>query len=264
MALRVGILTSIDRGVASHHLDYLMRHPSDAFEIVCAIQVTKAAPLSTAFWKRKAKKIARIGVLGALNGMRIRSWFDKDVADILRIAPLQETCTQRGVQLHQVEQLNSEEMKGLLRRLGCDVVISLGNGFIAPSVFNIPREGMLNIHHELLPEFRNAQSVIWQLYQGSSNTDTPFIELLVKSMVVNPSPTNPSYRVERLWHDSFPHHCGCMEASAVGLHKFLKEGMQGTNLQICGTPSQYTTPTLFQFARIWRNWKNSTQRPQAF
>ena len=102
MALQVGILTSIERGVASHHLDYLMRHPSDTFEIVCAIRVTKSVPRSVTFWKRKAKKIARIGVLGALNGMRIRSWFDKDVADILSIAPLQETCTRHGIQLHEV------------------------------------------------------------------------------------------------------------------------------------------------------------------
>lgn len=262
MALQVGILTSIDRGVASHHLDYLMRHPSDTFEIVCAIQVTKAAPRSAAFWKRKAKKIARIGVLGALNGMRIRSWFDKDVADILSIAPLQETCTRHGIQLHEVEQLNSVEMKGLLRRLGLDVVISLGNGFIAPSVFNIPREGMLNIHHELLPEFRNAQSVIWQLYRGSSTTgytihriareiDTG--EILHRQTVPIRVEATLSHTVSRTIADVW-------EASAVGLHQFLKEEGQDTDLQKGGTPKRYTTPTLFQYARIWRNWKNATQR----
>ena len=29
---------------------------------------------------------------------------------------------------------------------------------------------MLNIHHEELPAFRNAQSVIWQLHEGRNKT----------------------------------------------------------------------------------------------
>ena len=261
MALRVGILTSIDRGVASHHLDYLMRHPSHAFEIVCAIQVTKAAPRSTAFWRRKLKKIARIGVLGALNGMRIRSWFDKDIADILRIAPLQETCTQRGVQFHQVEQLNSDAMKGLLRRLDLDVVISLGNGFIAPSVFNIPREGMLNIHHELLPEFRNAQSVIWQLHRGSSTTGYTIHRIAreIDAGEILHRQTIP-IRVEATLARTVSHTIADVwEASVIGLHRLLSNGNKSEDSSNRGEPGHYTTPSLVQFLRIARNWKRLKQ-----
>lgn len=261
MALQVGILTSTDRGVASHHLDYLMRHPPAAFEIVCAIQVTKPAPRSAAFWRRKLKKIIRIGVLGALNGMRIRSWFNGDVTDILGIAPLQETCTRHGVQFHEVEQLNSAEMKDLLRRLGCDVVISLGNGFIAPSVFNIPRKGMLNIHHELLPEFRNAQSVIWQLHRGSSITGYTIHRIAreIDAGEILHRQTVP-IRVEATLAQTVSHTIADVwNASAMGLHRLLSSGIKSEDSFNEGEPGQYTTPSLVQFLRIARNWKSLKQ-----
>jgi methionyl-tRNA formyltransferase len=261
MALQVGILTSIDRGVASHHLNYLMRHPSDAFEIVCAIQVTQAAPRSSDFWKRKIKKIARIGVLGALNGMRMRSWFGRDVADILSIAPLQEACTRHGVQLHEVQQLNSAEMKDLLHQLELDVVISLGNGFIAPSVFNIPQDGMLNIHHELLPEFRNAQSVIWQLHRGSSTTgytihriarEIDAGEILYQETIPISFETTLAKTVSQTIGNVW-------DASAVGLRKTLVPEIKTHAEYPEGQAGHYTTPSLIQFLRIVRNWKKLKQ-----
>ena len=47
-----------------------------------------------------------------------------------------------------------------------DLGLALGNGFIGPSIFTIPCFGMVNIHSEMLPEFRGAQSFIWPIYEG--------------------------------------------------------------------------------------------------
>ena len=54
--------------------------------------------------------------------------------------------------------------------LNVDLAISLGCSYISSKIFNIPKYGMINIHHEILPEYQNAQSVIWQLFNNSNKT----------------------------------------------------------------------------------------------
>ena len=152
-------------------------------------------------------------------------------------------------------------MKGLLRRLGLDVVISLGNGFIAPSVFNIPREGMLNIHHELLPGFRNAQSVIWQLYRGSSTTgftihritrEIDAGEILHRQTLPIQFEATLAQTVSRTIADVW-------EASAIGLHRLLSSETKSEDSFNGGELGHYTTPSLVQFLHIARNWKGLKQ-----
>jgi methionyl-tRNA formyltransferase len=58
----------------------------------------------------------------------------------------------------------------LFREANADLGISLGNPYIPTKVFSVPRFGMINIHGEILPQFQNAQSVIWQIYEGSKMT----------------------------------------------------------------------------------------------
>ena len=160
MKLRVGIVTSFEHGVAAHHLERLAAEKNPQFEICGVIRVLHPPRRTTQFWKRKVKKFLKIGPLGTLNGVRMRPWFTTNVDKLLAIPSVQAICGKHEIPLALVDQLNSAETRLALEKLDLDVAISLGNGFIAPSVFTIPKEGMLNIHHEILPQFRNAQSVI--------------------------------------------------------------------------------------------------------
>jgi len=58
----------------------------------------------------------------------------------------------------------------LLEDAGVDLGLSLGNSYIAPRVFSIPRHGMLNVHGEILPRFQGAASVIWAIHEGVTET----------------------------------------------------------------------------------------------
>src|SRR5205085_3801048 len=104
------------------------------------------------------------------NGIRMRRWFFDEPANRLGLEPVGAVCARYGIPRHVVPTVNCDETRDVMRRLNADLGVSLGNSYIARSVFSIPRYGMINIHHELLPEFAGAQSVLWQLHEGSAVT----------------------------------------------------------------------------------------------
>ena len=79
-------------------------------------------------------------------------------------------CQRLSIPLALTPTTNSEETKAQFRATQADVGLSLGNSYIAPTIFGIPRLGMVNVHHEVLPEYQRARSVIWQIYEGSVET----------------------------------------------------------------------------------------------
>ena len=136
MRLRVGIVTSFEHGVASHHIDRLAAEKNPQFEICGVIRVLHSPRRTTQFWKRKVKKLLKIGPLGTLNGIRMRPWFTTNVDKLLAIPSVQAICDKHEIPLVLVDQLNSTETGLALEKLDLDVAISLGNGFIARSVFS--------------------------------------------------------------------------------------------------------------------------------
>jgi methionyl-tRNA formyltransferase len=118
---------------------------------------------------RKFRKILVIGPIGALNGIRMRRWYS-NAAVRLEARGLDEQARELGVPILEVDSLRAPELTPFISSLNCDLGLSLGNGYIPKSVFSLTPLGMLNIHHEVLPDFRGAQSVIWQIHEGSNST----------------------------------------------------------------------------------------------
>ena len=74
------------------------------------------------------------------------------------------------IKLNVTPTINCETTKKLFKDAKADVGLSLGNSYISKSVYSIPKYGMLNIHGEILPEFKGAQSIIWPIYKNQSET----------------------------------------------------------------------------------------------
>jgi methionyl-tRNA formyltransferase len=163
--MRVVILSSTPRGFASYCLPALLGAEGVSVSVVFSEGVVQRPWLRR--W-RKLQKTARIGPLGALNGRRMRAWYDPSAQ--LDLEEIGELSSRLGVPFARTPSLFSARTVELVRAADADIGLSLGNGYIPERVFTIPRKGMLNIHHELLPEFQGAQSVIWQLYHGSRTT----------------------------------------------------------------------------------------------
>lgn len=166
--MRVVILTSFLEGFPSLCLPFLLEQTEiDLAMIVFSEgQVTKRWKST----KRKLHKIRKIGLLGALNGIRMRSWYCEDTFSYLNTTNLEEIACKSGIRFERTPSVNSKHTQVLFKEANADLGISLGNGIIAKRVFDIPRYGMINVHHEILPAFRGAASVIWQIHEGSMET----------------------------------------------------------------------------------------------
>ena len=259
MTLKVGIMTSSKAGTASHHLP-ILDELAQNFEVSALLLVDNHPIHPWRHRQRKLRKLLRIGAFGALNGVRMRSWYDPAHFGDIKVPNLEDAidrCKASPSLLHG-EQTNSEQTKAAMRKAEFDVCVSLGNGYIAPSVFSIPQFGMLNVHHEILPAFKNAQSVIWQLHEGSAQTGYTIHEIsreMDGGRILHQAPVpiqfesslgktvNTTYA--KLWEDS-----------ATGLAHVLNHfEAHRKNTARQGPGGHFTTPTLRQYLRIHRQWK---------
>lgn len=160
--MRVVILTGLRRNLASLCLPDLAA--CDHVTVVRVILARGGNADRKLVWKRKLGKILRIGLPGALNGLRLRKWYQVDAPDIA------EVCARHGIELVETDYANCTRTEELFRDAGADLGLSLGNGYIGSRIFTIPRLGMLNVHTEILPQFKGAQGVIWPIWEGLSET----------------------------------------------------------------------------------------------
>ena len=161
--MKLVLLTSYRMGAASECLPLLFE--SRQCDVARVIVTRGKAASHARRLRQKVKKAMRIGLLGALNGIRMRSWYDgPPTADIV------ELCGRMGIPVFETDQTNSDETVRLMQEAGADIGLSLGNGYIAQRVFSAPRFGMINVHGERLPQYQNAQSVIWPIYNLEPTT----------------------------------------------------------------------------------------------
>jgi methionyl-tRNA formyltransferase len=161
--MRIAIVTSVRNGNASRALPTLLQNRQLD---VAGVIVSAGVPTSRwGHWKRKAMKTWRIGLLGAMNGIRMRPWFaDPGAEDIVSV------CSRLGVPVIETEKTNSDPTRTALRDWDVDLALSLGNTYIGRKLYTIPRHGMINVHEEILPDFQGAQSIIWPIHEGQRET----------------------------------------------------------------------------------------------
>lgn len=162
--MRIAIITGVPVGGAGAGLRELLTRPG----VEVAYVIVAAGGPATSRWKRLRRKVLktwRIGLLGALNGIRMRKWFthseELDVRDV---------AAQAGVRVEHVLGVNDPRTAHILAADPIDLGVSLGNGYIEERVFSIPKHGMINYHGELLPEYPGALSIVWPIYFGLSRT----------------------------------------------------------------------------------------------
>ena len=254
--INVIILTSNDKGIASNHLkELLLSKHINVRQVIVSKGKLKKKPR---FFKRKILKVFKIGVFGAINGLIMRKWYGNEVQKLHKTNSLKEICDLYSISYDVVEVTNSYQTISLFKNSKADIGISLGNGYINKTIFQIPTYGMLNIHHEILPEYQNAQSVIWQLYNGSKysgytihkiNEQIDKGEIVLKGKIkirfestLQQTVTKTLFEIEK--------------ASALGLRKVLENYdffASQAEIQVGG--NHYTTPSLKQYLKIKKEYK---------
>lgn len=114
---------------------------------------------------RKIRKALRIGLLASANGVRIRKWFEDP--DKQTVAAL---CEELGIELCVFERVNGEDALACARNSRAHIGLAAGTVFIGRKFAGAFASGMLNVHLNKLPEYRNGRSVLWSLYNGDDST----------------------------------------------------------------------------------------------
>lgn len=258
--MRVVALTTLKRGIASRVLPAL-----HAARGVVVAGVVLAGPGSLKPHRdlvRRIRKTARIGALGALNGLRLRSWYaDRDAVDI------EAQCRTLGLPCWPAPCVNCDETRSLFQAADADLGLSLGNGYIARSVFSIPRHGMVNLHTEVLPDFRGGvHSIIWPIHEGRDVTGFAIHQV------------DASFDTGEVLYQ---------ETHAIVFYPTLRETVErnvatirqripAAFARVCrdypalraasrpqGAGRSYTTPTIRQFVRMIRNHRQMYRRSLA-
>jgi methionyl-tRNA formyltransferase len=100
----------------------------------------------------------------------MRAWYGAEVCSALAAPDVREVCAAMRIPLKQIRGFWDADARQLFADLAPDLGVSIGNGLMPPEFFGIPRLGMINVHHEILPQYRGAQTAIWQIHDGSRET----------------------------------------------------------------------------------------------
>jgi len=207
--------------------------------------------------KRKLRKIAYIGPLGALNGLRLRRWYrDENMPDVRSLA------RDYGVPVYETTIINSEETQNLFRHVDADLGLSLGSPYISKEVFSIPSHGMVNVHGEVLPDFRGGQSVIWPIHEGRTETGFTIHEinkdidegriLYQETFPMEWEPTLKETVVETL-KKTRVHISPAMRFVCEHYEELVDEAAPQ------GPGKSFTTPSIWEFVRMLRNHRTFYQ-----
>ena len=249
--MRIMILTTIRHGIASRVLPELCANPK--LTVVKVVLANGVFQNRKRMLKRKIQKTIRIGLLGALNGIRLRDWYiDKEAEDICML------CDSMNIPMSETEVINCEATRELFREASADIGLSLGNGYITKSVFSIPKYGMLNIHTEILPCYQGAQSILWPIFDGvketgftihqvDSHIDTGEILFLEKYPIL----FFPTLR------ETVEKNLMTARGKIPAAFSYVCENYEPLKdkSKTQGTGKSYTTPTFWQFRRMVKKHK---------
>ena len=74
----------------------------------------------------------------------------------------------RSARLIRTTDVHGEETRAQMQEFAPDLGISLAAPILKPSVFSIPRLGMLNLHKGKVPEYRGMPPAFWELWHDES------------------------------------------------------------------------------------------------
>ena len=254
--MRIIILTSSRRGTASYCLPLLLKNAKCSIVKVVLNENQKNNKWN--FYKRKLKKIGKIGIFGAINGIYIRKWFHHDRIGDVMLEDIEQLCKQFDVPFETTPYLNSQKTVDIVRECNPDLGLSLGNSYISKKVFSIPEYGMLNIHGEVLPDFQNAQSVIWQIYEGRAETGYTIhkIDKGIDTGDIMKMEKFPIVFKETLGETVLENSGIILQRSAEGLVSVINDYESYVkNAYKQGKGNTYTTPSFRQYQRIKKQFK---------
>src|SRR5436190_9524122 len=151
---------------------------------VCGVLYERRAPKTLKQrienWRKKMKRLAYWRYVAHRIGATIENkTFDllEAVIRFIHAAPrfpngkqgyglddLNETCKQIGADLFLTRDIHSEEALTFVRSRNADLGLVFGTRILKPALYNIPKQGSINIHKRKVPDYRGGGAVgLWEL-----------------------------------------------------------------------------------------------------
>lgn len=255
--MRVVVLTSMRYGSASEFLPALAANPN--IEIAMVVLSHNVPRSKWKVYRKKARKLWRIGPLGGLVGLHMRKWNEGyDAPD------LYDVTKELGLRLEEVPRLNCERTRELVREADAELGLALGCTLIARSVFSIPKRGMINVHGDVLPRFRGGSSVIWPIYENHPEAGFTIHEIdrgidTGRILYVERFPIDFKQSLRETYRSNILEIRRRVPGALVNVVANFSEFEAGIEVQ--GEGTTYTTPSLGQFLRMRRNHRELRRAP---
>ena len=180
--LKVVIFTSVPPRQVERILARIRRDAPEA-QVVGVLyerRPPKTLQRRMAIWRKKMKRLVYWRYVGhrmaAAAGRKLNSLLDA-VIRFIHAAPKQPhgkpgyslddfkvTCEANGVELFITGDIHSEPALDFVRRLNADLGLVFGTGILKPVLFEMPKQGSINIHKRKVPDYRGGGPVgLWEL-----------------------------------------------------------------------------------------------------
>lgn len=120
------------------------------------------------YFKRYVRKFGLIKSIDTFIYFLFERFFRKKTVEegLRRYLPLKKPDDRFPPELRvfKVKNMNSDQSAELIRSLEPDLAIVMGTRLLKPKVFKIPKQGTINLHCGILPEYRGQDSTFWALY----------------------------------------------------------------------------------------------------
>jgi len=186
-------------------------------------------------WKYYYKKFKRVGPINFVFQYFLNRWFEKQGRSTLPHMEMPEHIRVRNVNFYDFDPN--------------DIVIGYGTSYIFPRTLKRLRNGFLNIHSGILPEYRGVKSEFWVMYNKDFNKAgwtlhfmTPKIDAgdIVIKRYTTVSGENPGELRCKILREAIPvlaHFINTVRSK--GVNTIQREPQSGG--------AYYTTPTLKQW-----------------
>lgn len=99
----------------------------------------------------------------------------------LQPSPIKEVAINSGLLLLQPEKINSDDSVMKIQGLSPDLIVLIAYGqILSKNILRIPKQGCLNIHPSLLPDYRGSAPIQWTIIRGEEETGISFLFMTEK------------------------------------------------------------------------------------
>jgi len=122
-------------------------------------------------------------LMGAFDVVAVFSQPDRPVGRGLKLqpSPVKQIALENNIPVFTPEKISAPEEVERLKAFNPDFIVVVAYGqILKPSVIEVPKVGIVNIHSSLLPRWRGAAPIQWSIISGDSETGVTTMMIVPK------------------------------------------------------------------------------------